>query len=1544
MRTESISPTALGSASLTASSTAPSHSASRSVHGTSLSATISRPFYAPAILNCSVPYTVYENVTFAVTIRGQYLSAADRFAFVHPSSGCLAALHLSTVLKRVNDSRDVLFPTITLAQSLLTAGVYSVCYRPSIHFNLTCPQYITVAGMAPWMNTSLLLSAAESTGAAPVEFNRQHCKHGLVQGDPLPAGFEAGPMIKWDTMDFSFGNGSLQIEPGEQCMFVVQPYNATPGFDGVEIAYDASLSSSGDALLLFLPVGFGRPVSPQSASPSCPTSIPGFSLVAVGIPGTLGKWRAPLPRAIVVACAGSKGDMGKFAGMSYTTVPSPCPGDCKDSTGALRGTCDRTSMVCTCDYGFTGEDCSLPSICRFGADSTTSTGGKVIVSRSGRFPCGILATADGSNLDRAGPFGVAAKVSKLKLSSNNCSVAYVSFRQDSHAGREALRLCQSDVASVLSKTVSIFMSLTNSTFYVEFRGASEDDSFEVVYSSLALTCPGEPDSSGWVTTKVCHSRGACLPYDFNVSVDLPSSAFRCACEKPYGPSIAWGSCDACGFGFLGPTYPTCDSRPTCPQNCNNRGTCTNSGCVCNALFYGSMCESFIGGQVAAASATLVSRFGMNDGSGGDTEELPVSAAFMSCQVVGCKVDVRNTGNSFYTPSGGQTTFSGHRRSYAATATTNVTSVTNDEGVSLNSVPLSGSIGDYLIQPNISGTPRDVHGRFSVASWVRLTKNSSGFLYAKIDSAFYSDGRSPILERAVYDVQDRTAPVENLLLRNSPFSLYFGIFINGPHERVDIISVDVARRNISTTKEGWFYIRSFFLDESTRGKLFNGDWHFITVSVTEAPSRIQAQIYVDGGTIDANVNFVQCLPFLPSAVAVRDLNASGAATSFDPLVATVFPRGAAVIGYALVGSLDEFRIYSPGIGPLSMVEIAGPQFLSNLALTPPILLAGLVVSAVCGVIGAALLFRRKTSAVTIEEENAAIEEDDDEELTAVLPVLADPEPGDVDMLCEGLPADTPLPPDPTASPNAEAVREQRHENPLVPPSTSPQPSEQVPSDKPQPTLETQSEQEPFREGAALPTSEKDELASSTIVHLNSDAVNAALTKQKKSKTVMALANTTGQMNLTVSTVKATSTVNNGDNASSVISTERLFVQNTSLCQYVWQVLALNMGGFQWPFGFISTAGVGAAAASLCFDVGFSVSFGISFYCTVGLALLAFCIVLGYLILELTKSSETIEAERLDRLRRRRESLLQGNGGLVRRTKKEWIVWTSIVTLSTMYLPATRNSIIGAFCYYTIQCEYYCYHEQAHWNVVYTGSVCLFFVTLCAPIMFARLTHIKRKEFLTHHHGSSEDSDAVKRLETEWVVFLRNDHSPFSGIYDSFEWYFAYFQTIAMIAKAVICFATLATDANSNTQTLVVTIIQGFFALGISVARPFLPVCNAIVCVGQLFIVLTLAVNCYFRLDAENRDVLFGYILLGLSVGCLVFQLTAVVFYFSCSAAQDDPVHTAVSPTRRSSSGNFQTRADSGGRRLELDGTEVEVLEDTAVDVDGGQSHDGSSKVD
>ncbi len=1449
-----------------------------------MSRTISRPFYAPAIHGCWVPHEIFENVTFVITIRGQHLRATDRFALVKPSHECLDFPNssYSNVLKvAVDAASDVLNPTIAFAQTNLPQGSYTLCYRPSVYLNLTCPHVINVKGMAPWMNTTLLDNVSRASGVTvdgvdPVRFNRLNCRRGAVLGDKLPAGYEAGPLVKWDSVNFVFGNASLPVEPAERCIFVVQPFNATPGYAGIDVTFDASLSATSDALLLFVPSAddiLPAVIPAGSVPPLCPTALPGFTLHAAGTPGTFGQWRVRMPLVVVVACAGAKGDLGKFASLSFTTVETPCANDCTDSEGVRRGLCNYTSARCICNEGYAGDDCATATICSHSENSPRVSGGKALVSRSGTHPCGVLVSSDGTNLGRAGPFGIASKASKLRLSSSNCSLAYVIFREGSYNGREALRLCEKDMPLVATKTAPLYAS-TLATFYVEFRGAAADDYFELLFASMSLTCPGETDSSGWVTpARVCHRRGRCQPLDLNLTLDVPDSAFGCLCDLPFAPPVPWGSCDACGFGYMTPTYPLCAAVPRCPQDCNRRGECTQRGCVCRPPYYGPMCES-IGGQRVAASAALLSRFALDDGSGGDTEN---GASFLSCQVSGCKKDARETGISYYTPTTGDATYSSQLRSFSTLSDETALLPPRDVGLSLNSVPLPGSIGDYMLLQNVSGTPRDVTSRFSIATWVRLTANSSGFLYAKLDFAFGSDGRSPVLDRAVFDVQDRRTPLDGLLLRHTPLSLYFGVFVNGPMERIDIISVDVRRRTAARRKEDWFYVRHFFLDSNTRSKLFDGSWRFVTISVTRALSRLQAQIYVDGFTIDANVNFVQCLPFVPSKVDVRDVNATGAASAFDPGVSVLSSHGAVVLGYALVGALDEFRIYSPTIGPLSIVAIAGPEFLKNISITPPVLIAGIVVSACCGFLAGIIFLRRKKPLT----EQAKAEKDD-----ATEPVKNESDnncgnSADEKEIEQNSPARNPL----ESSPTFQAV------TPVEQPTSSGKDCDEEKSeDDNEQEVDCEMEKDFNRKveySKSLTAVEPADMATQS----NKAAAREIHKKHKTRKTVVTVVAATAQLQQTSGDV-VTTTNSRQQLGNSHSESVAAVLQCTSLCQFTWQVMALNIGSFQWPISFSEVVGVATAAIALCFDVGFNVSFGISFYITTGVALAAFLVVLVYVILEAAKSEETRAQDRAERLQRRRESLRRGLGGAVERSREEWVVWTAIVTLATVYLPATRNSIVGVFCYYTIQCEYFCYNEAAHWSIVYTGVANLALVTLCAPIMFARLTLQKRREFLQHYASFEEsaDDDDLKReiavsssvlqlRDAQWIIFLRHDHSPFAGIYDGFQWSFGYFQACSMIAKAVICFATLSTNANTDSQVVAVTVIHGFFALAVCFVRPYiLDVCNAVVCIGQVFIIVMLSVNCYFRLEAENRDELLGYILTGMAAAFLVLQISVVIYFF------------------------------------------------------------------
>ncbi|MDP2059458.1 MAG: hypothetical protein Q8J97_06955, partial [Flavobacteriaceae bacterium] len=299
------------------------------------------------------------------------------------------------------------------------------------------------------------------------------------------------------------------------------------------------------------------------------------------------------------------------------------------------------------------------------------------------------------------------------------------------------------------------------------------------------------------------------------------------------------------------------------------------------------------------------------------------------------------------------------------------------------------MGDYVMQLDIAGTSRDAQGMFTIAAWVRLTDATRGFVAAKVDAAFYSDGAIPALEAAMFDAEDRYAEFEDLRLPRDNYSVYFGVFANGPKRRVDVVLMNPDKRPAKNSagggadREDWLVVRHFRLGDEVGALLFDGEWRFLSLQFKRSTGNFDGQIYVDGKTAPTDPNFVQCFPWLPAGARAPAPQLS------DPLVTDVRGGAAMVFGYRLRGSLDEIRIHDKDLQHTTIVDIGGEIFKRELEIDTTALLAVGIVGIVCFVAGIVLLVargrQRAAHAAALDALHHEIEKAAGEKLAVASPV-------------------------------------------------------------------------------------------------------------------------------------------------------------------------------------------------------------------------------------------------------------------------------------------------------------------------------------------------------------------------------------------------------------------------------------------------------------------------------------------------------------------------------------------------------------------------------
>lgn len=395
--------------------------------------------------------------------------------------------------------------------------------------------------------------------------------------------------------------------------------------------------------------------------------------------------------------------------------------------------------------------------------------------------CGAVLTADGSTIPGGGDFSIALRVTSLRLRSTNCSESFVAVHLWNASGPLLRRFCFADSDKIESGVLEVIFAKGSRLVFVALTATSINDSVSVEFASVASTCPREAGMNG--PESMCSGRGECVDVDMSSIRNLPTTEKTCSCRWPWAASSLTSTCDQCAWGLNQWTFPNCSAPPLCPWNCNGRGHCDSLlGCVCDAPYYGRLCELARSTSHMQASSRLQMRLSLDDGSGALSTESS-TGPMLSCQLSGCKLASRSVGVNFregQNESGLHASLTADPRSAlggasatrrhftVAEAATSIAS--QDTGIELNRVRIAGTPGDYWAQGGVSGTSLDVAGQSTFTTWVRLSRSSSGFVFAKTDAVWYADGTNPLLEKAYFDVQDRHAPLSSMRLRDTNASV------------------------------------------------------------------------------------------------------------------------------------------------------------------------------------------------------------------------------------------------------------------------------------------------------------------------------------------------------------------------------------------------------------------------------------------------------------------------------------------------------------------------------------------------------------------------------------------------------------------------------------------------------------------------------------------------------------------------------------------------------------------------------------------------------
>ncbi len=698
----------------------------------------------------------------------------------------------------------------------------------------------------------------------------------------------------------------------------------------------------------------------SQAATGCPLDMPGYTLkrvITYGVYLDAGEAFSFAGHVddgmILVACSGKLNVDGLGSLMQYKVQGTFCPNDCMDTTGTQNGLCtapEADVWRCQCNNGFTGADCSRPATCRGTGPAATvmrGAGGEPEVMSMQDNSCGaqIFAEPKATSSVSMERYGIGFAITSVQMRSGNvteCAVYFIAIRKGDALGDLIKKLCPDDLYVVSNRSADAFRGVVTDavSIYLEYRG-DPGDTFTVVYSPVSLVCPGRVGASGVPSTadEICDGKGSCVRLNYESSTGaLPVTLYRCECRSPWASTFSTDSggvsCDTCAFGYKKSTYPVCEPATVCAANCSSAGVCVEGvGCKCFPGRYGLDCQLIDDGdRLGSLSGELIHRLPLNAFDAGNAVESgSYDRTLTMCSLPGsqrpCRADARVRGRKSpqQESTSAKQVLSGSifsRRQSNASADGNGTlalnaSATQDLGLSLNTLSSMDTYPDFIRTDNISGTSLDVYGAMTLAGWVRFSSRSDGFFFAKVDSGFLTDGRSPALERARFDVLDRFLPETALMSANAGDSLstHMAVYVEGSKKRISLLVSDPDARATAQTKEDWFYVRHFRLGAAA-GDLFDDSWRFVALRIYQRNYRKEAQIFIDGVSQAVDPNWVQCLPWVPKRIRHWHHWIGNLSLSF------LAPGASIMWGYRLKASLDELHVYRTALSPTVIPRVGG----------------------------------------------------------------------------------------------------------------------------------------------------------------------------------------------------------------------------------------------------------------------------------------------------------------------------------------------------------------------------------------------------------------------------------------------------------------------------------------------------------------------------------------------------------------------------------------------------------------------------------------------
>ena len=846
---------------------------------------------------------------------------------------------------------------------------------------------------------------------------------------------------------------------------------------------------------------------------------------------------------------------------------------------------------------------------------------------------------------------------------------------------------------------------------------------------------------------------------------------------------------------------------------------------------------------------------------------------------------------------------GRRQDQTPNNTIFLNDTAEDLGLAFNTLASLDTFPDFVRTDNVTGTRLDVYGGFTVTAWVKVTARTAGFLFAKVDSVFLADGRSPALERAFIDIQDRDIPEFELQSYQSEDSVstHVAVYLDGPNKRVSLLVSDKSRRFNAKTREDWHYVRHFRLGES---QLYDGEWKFFAIRLYSRNERQEGQVFVDGFSQIADPNYIQCLPFMPPLI----INRNHTTTGLDG-IGFNSPGSSTIWGYRLKGSLDELHVYNEALNPQTLPEIAGIREIRRI--TKAVLITLVTLSAVVAfiyvvvtVMGVGAILkdhfksddspprdRNEESAVAdLESKQKAAEkqaetEGTDDALAAVGPAAANGSSNPLVTSTRLRESDVQIEIQPLDGSADEHVDEEEE-------SSDDDDSEEGEEERPGEAgdarnadqAEFSSPQSPQSPEAAtgmkFPSKDSDDVPrTSAAWSADGDADAAPGKKRKMSLTEMKYLPKSVRRRQHLALLERIKALTEkaeedqlkkegktkSDKGAPIVMTSADVSSITTTSSSSWQITSELASGMELPDVWMASFAGFSHFIALDFTPGLGGLYTGVFIFVVTLAALLFLMLVVINLCSKVKTKRQVVKE-LEAVEAERRECLQKDKPYDPKRPFTFRITLLVATLmSFIYMPVTNQSLAVVFCHPNIFCIYDCYNDATHQTLVVIGAFALLFITLGVPFLYALIIHRTAVQY--HTFLGTYDVNLQKE---HWASFATIVANPFSSLYENLTHTSKYFQPLSLLFRTLITAAIVALPSESAPQLIVCMSLQLLFAIVSLYFKPFQRLLvNISLGVSQLYIVVMLMLRAIQLLAPERSAV--GTTMVVLSSIALVLQL-------------------------------------------------------------------------